>query len=79
MTEGEIQKQIIDYLKINGCIVFRMSSGQRQHNVKLAPAGTPDLMALTRFGDVIWLEVKTDTGKLRETQERMIDELLDRC
>jgi hypothetical protein len=78
MTESEIQKQIVDFLKLSGCLVFRMNAGKRQNNMTLAPAGTPDLMAITRCGDTIWLEVKTETGKLRETQEKMIAELVNR-
>jgi Holliday junction resolvase len=77
LSESEIQKQIIDYLKTSGGIVFRMNSGQRQNNVKLCPAGTPDLFVVLPH-KTLWIEVKTETGKLRDSQKEMIFELLKR-
>lgn len=74
MTEKEIQKQIIDYLKQKGHIVFRMNSGKAQNNIRLCPPGTPDLLVATRSGHV-WVEVKTSSGKLREEQVNMIQRL----
>jgi Holliday junction resolvase len=57
MTEAEIQKQIIEYLETSGCLVFRMNAGRGRNNQRLAPAGTPDLLAVSRKGQV-WIEVK---------------------
>ena len=74
MTESQIQKQIIDYLRTIGAIVFRMNSGSTRHNVKLAPPGTPDILAVLRT-QTIWIEVKTETGVLRDSQRFMIREL----
>jgi Holliday junction resolvase len=71
MKESEIQKDIIDYLKNAGCLVFRMNAGMAKYNVKLAPNGTPDLLAITKKGTLLWLEVKTETGKLNDNQIRM--------
>lgn len=78
MTESEIQKQIIDYLRLSGFIVFRMNSGQAKNNVKLCPPGTPDLFAVGPKGGV-WIEVKTESGKLRQAQVDMIAELKRYC
>ena len=74
MTESQIQKQIIDYLKSLGALVFRMNSGNAKHNVKLAPSGTPDLLVVLRT-QTVWIEVKTETGTLRDSQRFMIKEL----
>jgi len=52
-----------------------MNSGGTQHNVRLCLAGTPDLLCITKSGKVIWIEVKTATGKLRESQVKMIADL----
>lgn len=73
MTETEIQKQIIDYLRLHNYIIFRMNSGSARNNIKLCPSGTPDLLAVGR--KTIWIEVKTPTGKLRESQIEMHEKL----
>ncbi len=76
MTESEIQKDIIQYLKSIDCMVFRMNSGYIRKNVKLSPPGTPDLLVITKSGIVIWIEVKTETGQLNAKQEIMHLKLL---
>ena len=73
MTESEIQKSIIQYLRARGAIVIRMNSGKARNNVRLCPPGTPDLLAVLKTGGVLWIEVKTETGKLRPAQEEMIN------
>ena len=76
-SEGTIQKEIIDLLKLRGSLVFRMNAGSAKYNVKLAPRGTPDLLAVLP-GTAIWLEVKTPKGKVSEDQFNMINDLRDR-
>ena len=61
-----------------GCLVFRMNAGKVAHNVRLSPAGTPDLLAITRHGIPYWIEVKGPGGKLRDSQVEMIDRLKER-
>ncbi len=78
MTESELQKEIIAYLKVKECLVFRMNSGYIKSNVRLAPPGTPDLLVVPPAGFSFWVEVKTPTGKLRESQIEMIDKLKQR-
>ena len=79
-TESIIQKEIIDYLKKIGALVFRMNSGSTKYNVKLAPKGTPDLLTVLCYphNKAIWLEVKTEKGDLRDSQISMITELHNR-
>lgn len=56
-------------------MVFRMNAGRGRQNQRLAPAGTPDLLVLDRYGRTIWLEVKGPDGRLREEQLAMHKEL----
>jgi hypothetical protein len=86
MTESTIQKQIIDYCKAKNCIVMRMNSGARNYNVKLCPPGTPDLLIIRdynndEFSNVVWIEVKTEKGKVSKVQKEMHVELFarDQC
>lgn len=71
MTESEIQRDITAYLKTAGFIVYRMNSGYLKKNVKLAPAGTPDLLVISPMGKTTWIEVKTETGVVSEVQQKM--------
>ena len=71
MTESEIQRDITAYLKTYGFIVYRMNSGSVRHNVKMADPGTPDIFAIEPYGKSIWIEVKTETGKLSMVQLEM--------
>lgn len=78
MTESELQKMIIDTLKAMGGIVFRMNSGRSgRNNVKLCPAGTPDILAVLPH-KTLWIEVKAKGGKLRQSQEEMHAQLQQR-
>lgn len=71
MTETEIQKAIIDYLKMRGYKVFRMNAGRASFKAQSLPKGTPDLLAISKY-KTIWIEVKTSTGKLSKNQIEMI-------
>ncbi len=67
MTEQEIQKAIVDYLKGNGFFVWRNQTqgvtvgGKRR--VKNPNAGSPDLMAI-KEGAFYCIEVKKPGGKV---------------
>lgn len=65
--EGKIQSEIKKYLESQDFIVIKMNSGYIRANVKLAPPGTPDLLAIG-YGLLFWVEVKQIGGKLRESQ-----------
>ena len=75
MTESEIQKQVIAYLKVCGFMVYRMNSGYVKKNVKLSPPGTPDILVISPYGKIYWLEIKTATGQLRDSQKEMHEKL----
>ena len=74
MSESEIQKSIIDYCTLKGALVFRMNAGSRNYNNKQAPKGTPDLFIVLNQ-KALWIEVKTEKGKVSEVQEEMHERL----
>ena len=71
MTESEIQRDITAFLKTCGFIVYRMNSGAVRHNVKMCDPGTPDIFVISPYGKSIWIEVKTETGKVSFVQQAM--------
>ena len=75
MTEGQIQKQAIELLKLSGYLVFRLNAGRQSNKVRPCPPGTPDLLAV-KNGRVLWLEIKKPGEKLRDTQQVMISDLI---
>ena len=66
-TERVLQRKIIDYLKISGILVVKTDSTSTR--------GWPDLTAVTRTGEVHFLEIKTTTGKLSVHQQRIHQQL----
>jgi hypothetical protein len=67
--ESNLQKAAIEEIQARGNMVFRMNSGYSgRRNVKLCPAGTPDLLVICPNGRTVWIELKTLTGTLRQTQ-----------
>lgn len=71
MIESEIQKNIKKYLELQGFLVYRMNSGQGRYNIKLAPAGTPDLLCIMDNGRSLWIEVKQPDKEATEIQKEM--------
>lgn len=83
MSEAALQRAIADTLTYHGFLVIRVNSGlaRAMHGdgaVQLAPAGTPDLLAVPPQGSPWWIEVKTPTGRVRPEQARMHQELRER-
>lgn len=83
-TESQIQSAIIDYLRMVGAVVTRVNSGKMfvqnsngsSRIVRLADAGTADLIACYR-GRYLAIEVKDHKGKVRPEQEQFIQEVND--
>lgn len=78
MTETELSRKITEALETIGCMVIRVQSGSLQmrgRRIRAAKAGTPDLCVLVPGGRTVWLEVKTDTGKLSDVQKRTHDRM----
>ena len=66
MLENKIQKKIIDKLKKDGYFVIKII----RSNIN----GIPDICAI-KNGKTIFIEVKTEQGKLSELQKIMIKKL----
>jgi hypothetical protein len=72
LTELQLQAAILVALEQLGVWAMRVNSGTARRGggmIHLAPIGTPDIL-LVGPGPVAgaWLEVKTETGKLRPEQ-----------
>lgn len=64
--EGKIQKKIISYLKDSGYFVTKL--------MQTSTNGIPDVLAVSGH-TTIFVEVKTETGKLSELQKTIISDL----
>lgn len=82
MNEHDIQNAIRLALSEHGFCVFRVNTGK----VKLAdgrwfdtgvPKGFSDLIAI-KDGKIYFLEVKTNTGRVRPEQEHFLKEMRER-
>lgn len=67
MTEQQIQAKKIKELEAQGYYVIKL--------MKTNKNGIPDLLAIPRNSDVIFIEVKRPDGKLSKLQEYRINEL----
>ena len=67
MTEQQIQKKIIDKYESNGWYVIKL--------VKTNKNGIPDLLCLKSSEKPLFIEVKSDKGKVSALQEYRIKEL----
>jgi hypothetical protein len=64
VTETQIQKQILDFLEAHPAVLysFRCNSGTAKakgFRVRMAPAGTPDIIGWMKSGKALAVEVKT--------------------
>ncbi len=67
LTEGEILRQVRDYLRLKGFFVIRIQQGLGCH------PGISDLICIRYWRDrseILWVEVKRLKGKLSEKQEK---------
>ena len=67
MTEQQIQSKHIKKLEAEGHYVIKL--------IKTNKNGIPDLIAIPRNADVLFVEVKTPTGVLSKLQEYRLEEL----
>ena len=67
MTEQQIQSKKIKELESQGYYVIKL--------VRTNKNGIPDLIAIPKDSDVLFVEVKSATGKLSKIQEYRIKEL----
>lgn len=69
--EKSLQKYLSDRLKDAGCLVYKFASPNKR--------GVPDLIVITPYHSVLFIEVKSPTGKgrLSKLQEHEIALLID--
>ena len=74
--ETIIQRKVMVIASEYGWIPYRMQVGTfyttQWTPIKIGLPGTPDLMLIGKDGKVIWFELKTKTGRLRDTQKNFI-------
>ena len=73
MKESEIQKAVIDYLRLKGWFVWKNNQAgiykkETGSYIPLQVKGVADLTAI-KDGKVVFIEVKTGKGKLSDHQE----------
>lgn len=68
MTESDLQAVIVETAELAGWLVFH------DHDARRNPAGLPDLI-LVKPPRVVFLELKTDTGRIRPAQQVWLDAL----
>jgi hypothetical protein len=68
ISEKAFQSRIVDYARLSGWLVYHTFDSRRSQ------PGFPDLV-MVRGPELIFAEVKTDTGKLHVTQSTWIDAL----
>lgn len=73
MSEAELRRRVVSLAHSLGWLVFSLPINRTVRPVKDA-VGYPDL-TLARNGEVLWIELKTDGGKLTPVQERWHDHL----
>jgi len=71
LTEAELQATIIDTAELAGWLVYH------DHDSRLNPAGLPDLI-LVKPPRVVFLELKSDKGRVRPDQQIWLD-ALEQC
>jgi Holliday junction resolvase len=70
MKESQVQSKKIKELEAQGYYVIKL--------IKTNKNGIPDLIAIPKNSDVLFIEVKAANGKVSKLQEYRINELTDR-
>lgn len=80
-TEHQIQSSILDWLPYYGIKALRinsgmlpMFSGNKSRLIRMAPAGTPDIIGCMKGGRMICIEVKRPGKKTTDIQRRTMEE-----
>jgi len=82
MKESEIQKQILDYLKLKRCVVFKHRNvGIMKPNGSYIPLafgekGISDIIGCLPDGRFLAIEVKQPKGKVSPEQQEFIQSVL---
>jgi hypothetical protein len=70
MSEGDLQASVVDVARRMGGLVYHT------HDSRRSPAGFPDLViTFPRTGSLIFVELKSSTGRLRPEQAQWLEAL----
>jgi hypothetical protein len=82
ITENQLQKQILDYLRARGIVAWRPNQSYRKGRfIPRESIGTPDIVGVTKDGRFLGIEVKVPktelsrAGKVSKKQQAWIDEV----
>ncbi len=81
MKEGDLQKQIIDYLLLKGVVLLRINSVSRGFTRAVTrcgrgkESGVSDLIGCTKEGRFIAVEVKLPGGRVSDEQKTFLDQV----
>jgi hypothetical protein len=77
--ETELQKEILDYLKLRGITAWRNNSGLiiRGRVIRLSPEGSPDIIGVMPDGRFLGIEVKMPRKDLSDKQAEFLAKLRD--
>lgn len=70
MLEKEIEKRFVKLVKQHGGLCYKFSSPSN--------SGVPDRIVITKSGRVIFVELKSETGRLSKLQELTISQMKNR-
>ena len=69
MSEKEWSKVVTNYATLNGWSWWHNPDSRRVNS------GLPDLMFLVPGGDMFWVELKTEKGRLTNRQKEVLEDL----
>ena len=61
--------QIIHHDRLNSGLMFVKGAKGKSYPIHLCRPGTPDRFVILKTGTVLWLEIKSKTGKQAEAQK----------
>jgi len=76
ISEKEFTRTLIEYAEWRGWLVYHVF--EQKHYAKRSSRGFPDLV-MVKNGKLIFAELKSETGKLTEHQEKWRQELKEVC
>lgn len=76
MTESTVQRAILEYLTLKRVWAVRLNSGGamvqghggKGQFIRFGAPGMPDILARGKRGSVVWIEVKSATGRQSDNQ-----------
>ena len=71
MSEAELKRLVVGYARLHGWAVYHVPMTTMRNG---GGSGYPDL-TLARDGEVLWMELKTETGVLSKLQGQWIEAL----